>query len=104
MVGRVHRLAQAVGRRDREMAEQMRASSGSVAANFAEGIWARGNKRRNRLDDSLNSARETAAWLACAVEAGYLQSEAVGGELRELDECIAQLWVLTYRPKYRTPA
>jgi four helix bundle protein len=98
MMGRVHAIARTVGRKDAGLAKQMRESSSSVALNFGEGIWARGGNRTTRLDTSLNSARETVVALLCAQEAGYAPAASVQPELHELDECIAQLWVLTHRP------
>jgi len=99
MMGRVHRIAGIVKRKDTGLATQMKASASSVALNFGEGIWARGGNRTVRLESSLNSARETVLALRCSQEAGYAPASLVRAELKELDECIAQLWVLTHRPK-----
>jgi four helix bundle protein len=99
MMARVHAIARVVARRDGELARQMKASSSSVALNFAEGIWARDGNRTLRLDSAMNSARETVVALTCSEEAGYAPASAVQPELKELDECIAQLWVLAHRAK-----
>jgi four helix bundle protein len=99
MMARVHGIARVVARKDGELAKQMKASSSSVALNFAEGIWARDGNRTVRLETSMNSARETVVALLCASEVGYAPASLVQPELEELDQCIAQLWVLTHRPR-----
>jgi four helix bundle protein len=44
MVERVHALARKVARHDRDLAQQMRRSSSSVALNGSEGVWAKAGK------------------------------------------------------------
>ena len=41
-------------------------------SNGSEGIWAKAGKRRSRLEDAVNSARETSMALRLAAACGYL--------------------------------
>lgn len=97
MVKNVHQLADRVARHDRDLASQMKSASNSAALNGSEGVWAKAGKRRSRLEDSLNSARETVMALRIARACGYLPPTEVGQLIRSLDGIIAVLWVLAYR-------
>jgi len=95
MVGRVHRLAGGISRRDADLARQLRRASSSVGLNFAEGVHAPGGHRRSRLSTAINSAREVSFGLRIAAECGYLQGAET--ELDRLDHITAVLWKLTHR-------
>ena len=97
MVRDVHRMADRVARHDRDLAGQMKRASNSAALNGSEGIWAKAGKRRSRLEDSLNSARETLMALRIARACGYLPEPDASSGIRTLDGIIAVLWVLAYR-------
>jgi four helix bundle protein len=97
MVERVHRAARYVARHDRDLAGQMKRSSSSVALNGSEGLWARGGKRTTRLEDAINSARETIMALRLARACGYLPAAEAQATLQHVDGVIAVLWTLTYR-------
>jgi hypothetical protein len=66
-------------------------------SNGSEGLWAKAGKRRSRLEDAVNSARETSMALRLAGACGYLAPEAAAAERAELDGIIAVLWTLTYK-------
>ena len=75
----------------------MKRASTSVALNGSEGIWAKQGKRRSRLEDAVNSARETVMALRVAGACGYLPAEEAAVAMREVDGVAAVLWVLAYR-------
>ena len=97
MVRVVHGLAGKVARHDRDLAQQMKRASTSAALNGSEGIWAKAGKRRSRLEDAVNSARETLMALRIAGACGYLQPGEAQAVAREVDSVIRVLWVLAYR-------
>jgi four helix bundle protein len=83
MVSAVHGLARKVARHDRHLADQMKRASSSVALNASEGIWAKAGKRRSRLEDAVNSAREALTALRIASACGYLsERDASAGTAR----------------------
>lgn len=97
MVAMVHALARRVAQHDRDLAAQMKRASVSVALNCSEGIWARAGKRRSRLEDAVNSARETLTALRIATACGYLSTRQVEQSMQTLDGIIPVLWTLAYR-------
>ena len=97
MVRVVHLAAGKVARHDRDLAQQMKRASASSALNGSEGVWAKAGKRRSRLEDAVNSARETLMALRLAGACGYLAKAEVAVAAREVDSVIAVLWTLAYR-------
>ena len=97
MVRLVHKLAEKVARHDRDMAQQMRRASTSSALNASEGLYAKAGKRRSRLEDAVNSARETMMALKLAEACEYLPAGEVAAAVQGVDEVIAMLWTLAYR-------
>ncbi len=97
MVRDVHQLADRVARHDRDLAGQMKSASNSAALNGSEGVWNKAGKRRSRLEDALNSARETVMALRIARACRYLPPAEAARVMASLDGIIAVLWVLAYR-------
>jgi four helix bundle protein len=97
MVALVHGLARKVARHDPDLARQMRRSSSSAALNASEGVWARAGKRRSRLEDAVNEARETLVALRLAGACGYLASDEAKSGITMLENIVPVLWVLAYR-------
>jgi four helix bundle protein len=97
MVALVHGLAGKVARQDRDLSQQMKRASTSAALNASEGLWAKAGKRRSRLEDAVNSARETLMALRVAAACGYLGQEEAGVAIEQLDNIVPVLWVLAYR-------
>ena len=97
MVRAVHGLAGKVAQHDRDLAQQMKRASTSAALNGSEGLYAKAGKRRSRLEDAVNSARETLMALRIAAACGYLPAAEVVAAARDVDGVIAVLWVLAYR-------
>ena len=79
MVRVVHLAAAKVARHDRDLAQQMKRASTSSALNGSEGVWAKAGKRRSRLEDAVNSARETLMALRLAGGLRVLASRGGGG-------------------------
>ena len=94
MVRAVHGLAGKVARHDRDLALQMKRASTSTALNGSEGIWANAGKRRSRLEDAVNSARETLMALRIARACGYLPAAEADAAVAQVDSVIRVLWVL----------
>jgi four helix bundle protein len=88
---RIAPIAEAVARRDRSLADQLRRASASVAMNIAEGCGSNGRNAHARFWNALGSAREVDTALELAVAFGYV--EAVDAELVDsLDKVRATLW------------
>jgi four helix bundle protein len=97
MVALVHRLAGQVARQDRDLARQMKRAITSAALNASEGVWAKAGKRRSRLEDAVNSARETLVALRLAGACGYLEQAEANVAIERLENIVPVLWVLAYR-------
>jgi four helix bundle protein len=97
MVQLVHGIARKVSRHDRELANQLRRASSSVALNGGEGLWAKSGKRTSRLEDAINSARETVMALRVARACGYVTRAEADFGIAKVDGIIAVLWTLAYR-------
>ena len=69
------------------------AASSSAALNASEGVWAKAGKRRSRLEDAANSARETLVALRVAGACGYLGPDEVAAGVKRLETIIPVLWV-----------
>jgi hypothetical protein len=70
-----------------------------VGLNAAEGLFARGGNRTTRLDSAMCSGREVIMALRIAGAAGYLETECVALEVRELDRIVATLYRLPFRQR-----
>jgi len=97
MVRVVHGLAGKMAQHNRDLAQQMTRASASAALNASEGLYAKAGKRRSRLEDAVNSARETLMALRIAGACGYLQAGEASAAALEVESVIRVLWVLAYR-------
>jgi four helix bundle protein len=61
-----------IERRDRDLGEQLRRASASVALNLSEGMGSRGANRLARYHSALGSMRESTACLEVARAFGYI--------------------------------
>jgi len=85
-------VIEAIGRRDSDLARQLRRCSASVALNIAEGSGARGGNRRALYAVAFGSLKETRACLEVADALGY-----VGGIDVEIGERIHAIGGALYR-------
>ena len=69
-------LVEAVARRDRELASQLRRALSSVALNLAEGLGTEGGNARLRFETARGSLYEARAGLRVALAWGYLPLDA----------------------------
>lgn len=82
------------------LTDQVRRSSRSVAANFAE-AW---RKRRyaaafvSKLNDSEGEAAETQTWGECAFKCGYIERDLAKQLYLEYDEIASILFSMQNRP------
>ena len=74
MVRELRPLVEAVARRDRSLADQLRRAASSVVLNVAEGTDSLGGNQRSRFRTALGSASETRAALDVAVAWGYVSA------------------------------
>ena len=79
---------------DKELADQLRRAWTSAANNATEGQHQRGNKRINRMDDAMGSARESRTSVLLAEAYGYVPAEIALPLAKQIDSCVAQLYRL----------
>ncbi len=82
-----------IGRRDSDLARQLRRCSASMVLNIAEGSYARKGNKAALYAVALGSAKETRACLDLAEALGYL-GEIEQGVARGLDSVCAVLFRL----------
>ncbi len=90
-VARIHMHCRVIKRHDPDLARQLRRSSSSIAQNAAEGLYARGGNRPARLDNAIQSGRESIVSVRLCGAARYLAQEIVAHELDALDRIVGTL-------------
>jgi len=94
VIGRLGRVADAIGARDADLARQLRRAAESVALNVAEGEHGLGRRKQASFSVALGSARESRACLDVGVALGSLKGD--DDALHdELDHVIAMLYRLS---------
>ena len=93
----VRPLVEAVGRRDRELASQVRRAMSSVALNLAEGFGTAGGNARLRFETARGSLCEAQAGINVAVAWGFLSEQAVAPALTALDALGGRIFGLSRR-------
>ena len=75
-----------IGKRDRNLEDQLRRAATGVLLNIAEGSGSRGGNRMMRYSNALGSARECQACLHAAMTLGYVSAvdPSLGDGLREV--------------------
>jgi four helix bundle protein len=96
MVRGLRPLMERIGRRDANLADQLRRAAASVPLNLHEGAYSHGGNVRTRFHNALGSAAEVRACLDVAEALGYI--EEVDPVLRDtLDRIVATLHRLARR-------
>jgi four helix bundle protein len=72
VIGELRPVMTAIGRRDSDLARQMRRAASSVALNTAEGMYSRGGNKGARYQNALGSMRETLSCIEVGVALGYV--------------------------------
>ena len=77
-------LVEAIQRRDRDLASQLRRAISSVALNLAEGFGTAAGNARLRFESAGGSLSEAQAGVRVAVAWGYVSDAAAEGVLRSM--------------------
>ena len=96
MVAGAATVADAIERRDSDLARQMRRAAASVALNTAEGMGNTAGHKRQRYQTALGSAREVMACVDVAKAMRYV-GDIDAATLDRIDHVIATLSKLVYR-------
>jgi len=97
VIGGVATLGVRIGRKDPDLAHQLRRAAPSIALNISEGETALGGNRRARFDTAIGSAKETCACLEVAVAMGYLPEAYIDDVVNGLGGIVATLISLNRR-------
>ena len=84
VIGLTRPLVEAVARRDRDLASQLRRALSSIALNLSEGLATEAGNARLRFATARGSLREAHTALRFAVAWGYVPVEAAGSALEQL--------------------
>ncbi len=77
-------LVEAVQRKDRDLASQLRRAISSISLNLAEGFGCAGGNARIRFQTALGSLNEATTALRVAIAWGYFNHEAARATLESL--------------------
>jgi four helix bundle protein len=78
-------LVEAVQRKDRDLASQLRRATSSIALNLSEGFGAAAGNARLRFESALGSLNEAKTAIRVAVAWGYFTNQAAQPTLDELN-------------------
>jgi four helix bundle protein len=90
-------VVDAIGRRDRDLASQLRRALSSIALNAAEGAGTLAGNARLRFQTAYGSAKEAYAAFQVAIVWGYVEDEQTTDVLRALDGVAKRLYGLARR-------
>ncbi len=90
-------LVVAMGRRDRDLASQVRRALSSVGLNVAEGFGSAAGNARLRFESARGSLYETEAGLRLAIAWGYVSAAEAGPALAAIDRLGARVFGLSRR-------
>jgi four helix bundle protein len=90
-------FVEAVARRDRDLASQIRRALSSVALNICEGFGSAAGNARLRFESARGSLYETQAGLRVAIAWGQLSAEDCGQVLGAIDRLGARVFGLCRR-------
>ena len=89
-------VVDAIGRRDRDLADKIRRAASSVPLNLAEGSRRAGKDRAHFFRIAAGSAAEARAALDVAVAWKYIAVEQLAQSSALLDRVLALCWRLTH--------
>jgi four helix bundle protein len=93
----VRPLLEAIHRKDRDLASQLRRALNSIALNIAEGFGSQAGNARLRFQSAHASVFESHAALRLAVAWGIIDAQSSASVLQELDILGARLFGLSRR-------
>ena len=93
----VRPLVEAVSRRDRDLASQVRRAMSSVALNLAEGFGTAGGNARLRFETARGSLYEAQAGIHVAIAWGFLSDQAAAPALTAIDTLGGRVFGLSRR-------
>ena len=85
----------AIGRRDRDLASQVRRALSSIALNLGEGAGSAGGNARLRFQSALGSLYEARAGLRVGIAWGYVSAADCTGVLAGFDRLCARVYGLS---------
>jgi four helix bundle protein len=88
---------EAIGRRDRDLASQLRRALSSVALNLSEGFGTQAGNARLRFESAQGSLYEAQAALRVAVAWGFISEESSVTVLKAIDSLGARIFGLLRR-------
>ena len=90
-------LVEAVQRRDRDLASQLRRALSSIALNVAEGLGNQSGNARLRFETARGSLNEAKAGLRVAIAWGYVSAESAADSLEHLQTLGGRVYGLSRR-------
>ena len=90
-------LVEAIQRKDRDLASQVRRAVNSIALNVAEAHGAGSGNSRLRFESALGSLYEARAGLRLALAWGYFSQSAAAAALEAMDRLGARIYGMTKR-------
>ena len=95
LIGQLAAPTEALERRDRDLANQLRRAASSIVLNIAEGRRRNGKDQRYLFRVAAGSAEETRACLQVAAAWGHIDAAGAEAPLATLDRVAAMLYRLT---------
>ena len=90
-------LVEAVQRRDRDLASQLRRAISSISLNLSEGFGVAGGNGRVRFETALGSLNEAKTAIRVAVAWGYFSNDAAAATLESLRSLGGRIFGLVRR-------
>jgi four helix bundle protein len=85
VVGLSRPLVEAVQRKDRDLASQMRRAISSISLNLSEGFGVAGGNARVRFETALGSLKEATTAIRVAVAWGYLSEQSAAAAIEAMN-------------------
>ncbi len=102
LISKLAGVPERIGKRDPDLARQLRRSAASVPQNISEGNQRTGRDRVHLFRIASGSCSETRTSLEIAIRWGYVDRGSLAGALAVCDRLLAILWRLTERTSPRS--